>query len=227
MSEEKVLKGVYREGSTVASVILKEETARIMLKGVDPASPRDPAFTESLKKVLETCKPHIGTFEKRELTAVLVERPALAEYLPLGPEELQALGITKFTILDGSCGIAIRVVENDPPPTPLAYASLAASAELSFQPGMATIPLPMARKCYKDLTPPQQKVFEVTAQVAGRSVMRLVCIDDQGIKLVATLIDLPPPRGRSVIVPLGKFADELAGGASLESIAQKLAPLRG
>ena len=44
MSEQKVLKGVYKEGGVIASVIQKDDTARIMVKGAEPSSAGDTGY---------------------------------------------------------------------------------------------------------------------------------------------------------------------------------------
>ena len=54
----------------------------------------------------------------------------------------------------------------------------------------------------------------------------MICVDDGGIKLVVTVKDAPPPRARTVLVPLGQFAEELAGGLSFEDLVKKLNQLR-
>jgi len=220
---ENILKGVYKEGALVASVIQKDDAAKIMLKGAEPGSP---SFKDELKKAAEGCKPHIEKFAERELCAVLLQNPAGAEAAEVTPEDLQAFGLTKLSLMDGNCGIIIRVVEAEPAPTPLAYTSLRSDKGLPDQPGMAEIPSTIARKSYKELSDPQKKVFEAAAQVAGRGLVRMVCVDDGDLKMVVTVKDAPPPRARSVLVPLGSFANDLAKGTALDEIGKRLAPLR-
>ena len=70
-----VLKGIYREGTMVASVVQEETSARIMLKGAEPSMPRDPAFLAALKQCVQGCWAHVEKFGRRELCAVLVQRP--------------------------------------------------------------------------------------------------------------------------------------------------------
>ncbi len=90
----------------------------------------------------------------------------------------------------------------------------------------ADIPPACPRKTYRDLTDAQRKVFAAAAQVAGRGLVRFVCIEDGTLKLVASVKDMPPPRARSVLVPLGTLADQLARGEALEEIGKRLQPLR-
>ena len=59
-----------------------------------------------------------------------------------------------------------------------------------------------------------------------RGLMRMVCIDDGGLKLIVTVKDAPPPRARSICVPLGLFADDLASGTSFDDIVKRLSQLR-
>jgi hypothetical protein len=221
MGDETVLKGVFKDGGLVASVIQKPDAARILVKGAEPG----PSFKESVKKVAEGCKPHVEKFGERELCAVLVQNPD-AEGIELTQDEIGGFGLTKVTAMDGNCGIVVRVVEAEPAPITLAYTSLRSSSGLPDQPGMAEIPAALPRKSHKDLTDPQKKVYEAAAQVAGRGLLRMVCIDDGGLKLVVTLKDAPPPRARSVCVPLGLFADDLAGGTSFDEIVKRLSQLR-
>jgi hypothetical protein len=221
MGDETVLKGVFKDGGLVASVIQKPDIARILVKGAEPG----PSFKDSVKKVADGCKPHVEKFGERELCAVLVQNPD-AEGIELTQDEIGGFGLTKVTAMDGNCGIVVRVVEAEPAPITLAYTSLRSSSGLPDQPGMAEIPSALPRKSHKDLTDPQKKVYEAAAQVAGRGLLRMVCVDDGGLKLVVTLKDAPPPRARSVCVPLGLFADDLASGTSFEEIVKRLSQLR-
>lgn len=221
MGDETVLKGVFKDGGLVASVIQKPDVARILVKGAEPG----PSFKDSVKKVADGCKPHVEKFGERELCAVLVQNPD-AEGIELTQDEIGGFGLTKVTAMDGNCGIVVRVVEAEPAPITLAYTSLRSSSGLPDQPGMAEIPATLPRKSHKDLTDPQKKVYEAAAQVAGRGLVRMVCVDDGGLKLIVTVKDAPPPRARSVCVPLGLFADDLAAGTSFDEIVKRLAQLR-
>lgn len=221
MGDETVLKGVFKDGGLVASVIQKPDAARILVKGAEPG----PSFKESVRKVADGCKPHVEKFGERELCAVLVQNPD-AESIDLTQDEIGGFGLTKVTAMDGNCGIVVRVLEAEPAPIPLAYTSLRSSSGLPDQPGMAEIPATLPRKSHKDLTDPQKKVYEAAAQVAGRGLLRMVCVDDGGLKLVVTVKDAPPPRARSVCVPLGLFADDLAAGTPFDEIVKRLSQLR-
>ena len=212
MGDETVLKGIFKEGALVASVIQKPEVARILVKGAEPG----PTFKDDLRKVAEGCKPHIEKFAERELCAVLIQSPIQAEAIDFSQDEIGALGLTKITAMDGTCGMILRVLEAEPAPIPLAYTSLRSSSGLPDQPGMAEIPPALPRKAHKDLSDPQKKVYEAAAQVAGRGLLRMVCIDDGGLKLVVAVRDAPPPRARSVLVPLGEFAADLAKGVAFD-----------
>lgn len=220
---ENILKGVYKDGARVASVIQRDAGARIMLKGVEPGAD---GFPDAVRRAVEACRPHVAEFAERDLCLVLVDNPAAAESAPLGPAEIEALGLTRVSLMDGHCGIVVRVIEAEPPPVPLAYGSLRSDRGLPDQPGIVEIPAGLPRKTYKDLTEPQRKVFEAAAQVAGRGLVRLVCFEDGELRMAVTVKDAPPPRARSVLVPLGAYAEELARGAALEEIARRLAPLR-
>ena len=222
MADETVLKGIFKEGGLVASVIQKPDIARILVKGAEPGA----TFKDDVRKVAEGCKAHVEKFGERELCAVLVANPGNAESIEFTQDEIGGYGLTKVTAMDGTCGIVVRVVEAEPAPIPLAYTSLRSSSGLPDQPGMAEVPVELPRKTHKDLTDPQKKVYEAAAQVAGRGLIRMVCIDDGGLKLIVTVKDAPPPRARSVLVPLGAFADELAGGLSFEDLVKKLGQLR-
>jgi hypothetical protein len=224
MSDPKVLKGVFREGALIASVIQQDESARIMLKGAEAG---EPGFLDALRKTAAACKEHVAGFARRELCAVLVQSGGKAETVAIPPEELQAMGLTRIALMDGDCGAVVRAFDTDPAPTPLAYASLRAGGSMALQPGTAIVPDSMARKAYRDLEPSQKKVFEVAAQLSARSLLKLFCFEDEGLRLVAVLWDLPPARGKSILVPIGDLAKELDGGTPVEEIARRLAPLRG
>lgn len=226
MGDETVLKGVYKEGAIVASVVQKEGSARILVKGVEPSRPGDTDFAAGVKKVVDGCKAHIESFAERELCAVLIQNPAQAEGIVFSAEDLAGFGLTKFTAMDGTCGAVIRQIESEPAPLPLPYSSLRSSSGLPDQPGMAEIPANLPRKSHKDLTDPQKKVYEAAAQVGGRGIIRMVCILDGELKLVVAVKDAPPPRARSVLVPLQQFAADLAKGTPYEEIAKRLNPLR-
>ncbi len=222
-----VLKGVYREGSMIASVIQEEASARIMLKGAEPGVPRDPAFLAQLKQCVQGCWQHIEKFEKRELHAVFVQRPAQAEHVDLSTDDLKGMGLQRVAVMDGDCGIVIRSCDVDPPATSLAYGSLRAGAGgVLVQPGRVDIPPALIRRTHKDLTPPQKQVYEAAVQMAGQALMKCVCLEDEGLKMAITVKDLPPARARSVLFPLGAYADDVAKGAPLEEIAKRLNVVR-
>ncbi len=226
MGDETVLKGVYKDGAVVASVVQKADSARILVKGVEPARPGDSDFAAGVKKVVDGCKAHIERFAERELCAVLIQNPAQAEGIAFSAEDLAGFGLTKFTAMDGTCGAVIRQIESEPAPLPLPYSSLRSSSGLPDQPGMAEIPASLPRKTHKDLSDPQKKVYEAAAQVGGRGILKMVCVLDGELKLVVTLKDAPPPRARTVLVPLQQFAADLAKGVSYEEVAKRLNPLR-
>ena len=220
---ENILKGVYKEGPRVASVLQRDDSARIMLKGAEPGAD---GFLEAVRRAVEACRTHVASFAERDLCLVLVENPAAAESVPLGRPEIEAMGLTRVSLMDGHCGIVVRVIEAEPPPVPLPYGSLRSDHGLPDQPGIVDIPSGLPRRTYKDLTEPQRKVFEAAAQIAGRGLVRLVCFEDGDLRMAVTVKDAPPPRARSVLVPLGTFAEDLARGVALEEIARRLAPLR-
>ncbi len=223
MAEDAVLKGVFKEGPLVASVIQKGESARIMLKGAEPG---DPAFRDSVKKAADGCRPHVEKFATRDLCAVTLENAVAAEGVALSEDDLKSMGLTGLSVMDANCGVPVRVFEAEPAPTPLPYGSLRSSNGLPDQPGIVEIPTEFPRKSYKQLTDPQKKVFEAAAQVAGRGLVRIVCFEDAGLKCAVTVRDMPPPRARSVLVPLGELADEVAKGASIDEIGRRPQQLR-
>ncbi len=51
-------------------------------------------------------------------------------------------------------------------------------------------------------------------------------MEDEGLRLAVTVRDCPPPRARTVLIPLSGFAADLAGGTPIEEIGKRLAPLR-
>lgn len=223
MAGENILKGVFKDGALVASVIQKEGHAKIMLKGAEPG---DPAFADLIGKTAAGCKPHVQDFAERELCAVAMTGAGAAEGIALGQAELEAMGLTKLSVMDGTSGVVVRAIEAEPAPIPLPYGSLRSSSGLPDQPGQVDVPADYPRKTHKDLSDPQKKVYEAAAQVAGRGLMRLVAFENDGLHLAVTLKDAPPPRARSVLVPLGALADELAKGLAYEEVAKRMAQLR-
>jgi hypothetical protein len=226
MGQPTVLKGVFKEGAMIASVVQQDGTAKIMLKGAEPAGPGDASFNAALKKVSEACKPHTSSFETRELVAVLLQSQALAEHVQIAPEEVSGMGLTQVSLMDADCGAIIRVIDSEPAPIPLAYGSLRAGGDMADQPGIVLIPELYPRKTFKQLVPPQQQVYGAAAQVAGRGLLKLVCVEDEGLKLAVTVRDCPPPRARTVLVPLSKLAEALAAGTALDEIGKRLGRLR-
>jgi len=105
MGDETVLKGVFKDGGLVASVIQKPDIARILVKGAD-----GPSFKDNVRKVADGCKSHVEKFSERELCAVLVTNPGEAEGIDLTQDEIGGFGLTKVTAMDGNCGIVVRVV---------------------------------------------------------------------------------------------------------------------
>ena len=223
MAGENILKGVFKEGALVASVIQKEGHAKIMLKGAEPG---DPAFLELLQKTATACAPHVKDYAERELCAVMMASPATAEAAAVDAAALEGMGLTRLSLMDGSCGVVVRAIEAEPAPSSLAYGSLRSSNGLPDQPGLVDIPADFPRKAHKDLSDPQKKVYEAAAQMAGRGLMRLVAFEDGELKLAVSVKDAPPPRARSVLVPLGAFAKDLAGGTSYEDVAKRMGQLR-
>jgi len=226
MGDPTVLKGVYKDGAVVASVVQQDDSAKIMVKGVEPTRPQDTDFAAAIAKVATGCRAHIEKFGERELCAVLVADPTQAEHVAFTPEELATFGLTRVTVMDGTCGIVTRVVESEPAPIPLAYTSLRSTSGLPDQPGMAEIPPGLPRKLHKDLNASQKKVYEAAAQVGGRGILKMVCLLDGEIKLVLGIRDAPPPRARSVLVPLQQFAADLERGTAFDEIVKRLNPLR-
>ena len=154
MGDETVLKGVFKDGGLVASVIQKPDIARILVKGAEPGA----SFKDDVRKVAEGCKAHVEKFGERELCAVLVTNPGQAETIEFTPEEIGGYGLTKVTAMDGTCGLIIRQVEAEPAPITLAYTSLRSNNGLADQPGMAEVPADLVRKTHKDLSDTQKKV---------------------------------------------------------------------
>jgi hypothetical protein len=223
MAGENILKGVFKEGALVASVIQKEGYAKIMLKGAEPS---DPAFLELLTKTATACAPHVKDYAERELCAVMVASPGSAEAAAVDPAALEGMGLTRLSLMDGTCGVVVRSIEAEPAPIALAYGSLRSSNGLPDQPGLVEIPPDFPRKAHKDLSDPQKKVYEAAAQVAGRGLVRMIAFEDGEVKLAVTVKDAPPPRARSILVPLGSYANDLASGTSYEDIAKRMVQLR-
>lgn len=226
MGPPTVLKGVFKEGSLIASVIQQDTAARIMLKGAELGGPSDAAFLETLRKVAEACRPHVSSFETRELCAVLLQSQSWTDRVEIASRDIAGMGLTQVGLMDGDCGILLRLIDTDPPPTPLAYGSLRAGGDMADQPGIVRVPDIYSRRIYRELAPPQQQVFGAAAQVAGRGLLQLVCLEDEGVRLAVTVRDCPPPRARTVLVPLEKLARDLSAGTSLDEIGRRLGCLR-
>jgi hypothetical protein len=223
MPGENILKGVFKEDGLVGSVIQKEGYAKIMLKGAEAS---DAAFVDQLKKAASACAPHVKDYAERELCAVLMTSAGAAEAAAVDAPSIEAMGLTRVSLMDGTCGVVVRAIEAEPAPTPLAYGSLRSSNGLPDQPGLVEIPAEFPRKAHKDLSDPQKKVYEAAAQVAGRGLVRMVAFEDGELKLAVAVKDAPPPRARSVLVPLGTFAQDLSKGAAYEEIAKRMGQLR-
>jgi len=227
MAEQRILKGIYKEGTVVASAIIEPEgNARLMVKGAEPKEPKDEAFTKQLKTIASKCKKELADAKSVEICAVL-SSAGLAEHVAIPPETLKEMGIARVLLLDAECGLPIRVCDDDTAPVSLAYESLRAAGDLKEQPGCVEIGDGYARKVYKDLSPGERKVFEAVVQLAGRGLMKIVCLEDETLKMALALKDFPPARARSVVVPLGALGKEITGGATIEKVAKKLEVARG
>jgi hypothetical protein len=227
MAEPRILKGIYKEGTVVASAIIEAEgNARLMVKGAEPKDPKDDSFGRQLKAIASKCKKEIGDVKSLEINAVFAEAGS-AEQISIEPELLKGMGVTRVLLLDAECGLPIRVFDDDPVPVPLAYESLRAAGDLKEQPGCVDVPDRYVRKLYKDLGPGERKVFEAIVQLAGRGLMKIVCLEDETVKMALALKDFPPARARSVVVPLADLGKEITGGATIEKVAKKLEGVRG
>ncbi len=226
MGDAKVLKGVFKEGSMMASVIQDGTSARVMLKGAEPNVPRDPTFLIALKKVAQVCAEHIANFSTREICAVLLQRPTQAEHIEVSADDIRAMGLTAVLAMDGDSGLVVRRCDESPPPTPLPYSSLRSGPGIAQQPGLVEVPAAFIRKTYRELNAHQQQVFAAAAQIARESLLRILCLEDEGLKLVVAVKDLPPARARSLSIPISEYAADLARGAPLEEIAKRLQALQ-
>ena len=228
MAEPKILRGIYKDGPLVASAIIEADgSARLMVKGAEPLVAGDPSFNEKLEKISAECKGKLEGATKVEIHAVL-SRAALAEHVNLKPEALVSMGVRRIVLLDADCGLALRVFDEDPAPVTLSYESLRAdlSGRVPDQPGFVDVPSRYTRKLHRDLNESEKKVYEMAVQRAGRGLMKLVIVEDGDLKLAVALKDLPPARARSVILPLSELGAEVAGGLSIELLANKLEIVR-
>lgn len=229
MADPKILRGIYKEGAVVASAVIDPDgSARLMIKGAEPLLAGDPAFVDTLKKIASECRSHIGGAEKVEIHAVFSRAQALAEQVAIKDEDLVAMKVQKVVLLDAECGLALRIFDDDPDPVSLSYESLRAdlTGAVPDQPGLVDIPTRFTRKLHRDLTDSEKKVYEMAVQRAGRGLIKLVIVEDGDLKLAVGLKDLPPARARSVILPLSELGKEVAGGLSIELLANKLEIVR-
>jgi hypothetical protein len=229
MGDSKIYRGIYKDGPVVASAVIDASgSARLMVKGAEPLMPFDPAFTDRLKKIAAECRSHLEGAKYFEIHAVLVRAAGLAEQVNFKPDDLATMGVRRIVLLDGESGMTLRVFDEDPIPTLLSYESLRAdlSGVIPDQPGLVDVPPRYTRKLHRDLTEDEKKVFEMAVQRAGRGLMKLVIVEDGDLKLAVTLKDLPPARARSVILPLSELGKEVAGGLSVEQLANKLEIVR-
>jgi len=228
MAEPKILRGIYKDGPLVVSAIIEEGgPAKLMAKGVEPLMPVDPAFTDALKKIAKECASSTGGGAWVEIHVVLARAAAIAEAFQMKPSDLEAMKVRRVVLIDAACGLPVRMVDDEPLAVTLAYESLRAGGDLKEQPGCVEVPQHYPRKLYKDLKKGEQKVFEIVVQRAGRGLMKIVALEEEGLKLAVGLRDLPPARARSAIVPIGDFGKELDEGThSIEEIAKRLEVVR-
>jgi hypothetical protein len=229
MADPKILRGIFKDGPLVVSAVIEADgSAKLMVKGAEPLVPADPSFNEKLKKIAKECKGKLEGAERVEIHAVLTQAPGLAEHVMFKPEELASMGVRRVVLLDGGCGLALRTCDEDPAPVTLSYESLRAdlSGSIPDQPGLVDVPSRYTRKLHRDLTEHEKKVYEMAVQRAGRGLMKLIVVEDGDLKLAVALKDLPPARARSVILPLSELGKEVAGGLSVEALANKLEIVR-
>jgi hypothetical protein len=228
MPDQRVLKGIYKEGPTVASaIIIDEKFARLMVKGAEPVMPADPNWPGALKRIVEACRPHLEKIENRELVVVFDQRPALMDQCVVPPDDVKVMGLQAVSCMDAACGLVAAKSYDEPPPTPLAYTSLKASPYGTVQPGRVDIPARCPRKTFRDLPQPAQQALGVAVQLAGAGIMRVVSFEDEGLKVASALRDFPPPRARSVLYDLGAMAAMVAEGKPLHEVGQAMANARG
>lgn len=229
MGDAKILRGIYKDGPVVVSAVIEPDaSARLMIKGVEPLVAGDPSFLEKLRKIAAECRSKVEGATRVELHAVLERAPALAEHVTIKLADLEEMGVRKVVLIDAGSGLTLRICDDEPPPSALSYESLRAdlTGALPHQPGLFEVPSRFTRKLHRDLNDAEKTVYEMAVQRAGRGLLKLVIVDDGDLSLAVGLRDLPPARARSVILPLSELGREVAGGLSVEQLANKLEVVR-
>jgi hypothetical protein len=228
MPEKKVLKGVYKDGTLVCSIVIVDaKAATIYCKGMEPAMPMDPNFIAVLKRVAEGTREHVAKCDEKTMFTLFEQRPTLMDQMAISPTEVEAMGVRFVGAMDAESGLTFARYLPEPLATPLAYTSLKASALGSSQPGRVDLPAKFKRLTWKELTQPARDVIGVAVQVAGEGLLRLVCLEDEGLKLLATVRDFPPARARAALYSLDALMDAVKAGKQPIDIANMLQALRG
>jgi len=228
MPEKRVLKGVYKEGTLVCSiVIVDEKSATIYCKGMEPAMPMDPNFIAVLKRVAEGTREHVAKCDERVMLTLFEQRPSMMDQMAISPSEVEQMGVRFVGAMDAESGFTFARYLPEPLPTSLAYTSLKASPYGSSQPGRVDLPAKFKRLPWKELPQPARDVVGVAVQVSGEGLLRLVCIEDEGYKLLATIRDFPPARARAALYSLDTLMDAVKAGKQPIEIATMLQALRG
>lgn len=227
MPEKRVLKGIFKEGTLVASiVIVDEKAATIYCKGAEPTMPMDTGFIALLKRVTDATREHTAKCEDRSLVTVFEQRPSLMDQMMVSPSEVEAMGVRFVAAMDADSGFILARYLSEPLATPLAYTSLKASPFGTLQPGRCDLPATFKRYAYRELQQPGKDVVGVAVQLAGDGLLRLQMFEDGGLRIMATLRDFPPARAKAALYDMGPLMDLAKAGKPPVDIANAMASFR-
>ena len=227
MPEKRVLKGVFKDGTLVASiVIVDEKTATIYCKGAEPAMPMDPNFIALLKRAAEGTREHVTKCDDRSMVTVFEKRPTLMDQIQISPSDVEAMGVRFVGAMDADCGFVFDRYLSEPLATPLAYTSLKASPYGTLQPGRCDLPATYKRIAYRELQQQAKDVIGVAVQLSGEGLMRLQVFEDDGLKILATLRDFPPARAKAALYDLNVLVEAVKAGKQPIDIANMMGSFR-
>lgn len=229
MDEPKILDGIWQKGGTRVSAVLFEGRAgRLLVTGLEPRDEADvPSFVRTLIHIGSQCSSFIRGYPIKELWAVFVERPHLAEFVELSGQDLAAASVDWMAIVDNDAGYPVRILNGRPHAARLTpYRNVALPSPAMCVKGGVQLPHGIARLCYRDLKPHMRLIFDTAIELYGERLLSAVCFLDRGARLMLTVRADLPEGALTLLVDLDVLANEISKGLNLEAVKQTLNALR-
>lgn len=225
MAEPKVLNGIWQEGDTVVSAVLFEgRTGRLLITGLEPQDEADvPQFVRHLIRIGNHCSKFIREYPIKELWAVFIERPHLAEFVEVSGQDLAAAGVDWMALVDNDAGYPVHILNGRPHAArAVPYREVGLSSPVIAVKGGVELPHGIARLCYRDLKPEMRLIFDTAIELYGEWLLSAVCFLDRTARLMLTFRADIPEGALTLMVDLDAIAREISKGLNLEAVKQTL-----